>query len=99
MERFAAMFIFLKKQLFSVLLQHIGAGKILLADIQNVEDGTVMASFKKKHVMLFHNSNFEKFKLRFTILCKVLESKSSNNRDYLVKWTQKVVRMKEMFEL
>ena len=58
-----------------------------------------MASFKKKHVMLFHNLSFEKFKLRFTILCKVLESKSSNNRDYLVKWTQKLVRMKEMFEL
>ena len=58
-----------------------------------------MALFKKKYNILFHSSKFKEFKTRFTILCKVLESKSWNNRDILLEGTQKLVQIKEMTEL
>ena len=58
-----------------------------------------MASFKKKYDTLFHSSTFQEFKSHFTILCKVLELKSSNDRDILLEGTQQLVRTKEKFEL
>ena len=48
--------------------------------------------------MLFHSSKFKEFKPHFTILYKVLESKSSNNRDIFLEGAQKLVRITEMFK-
>ena len=50
-----------------------------------------MASFKKKYDTLFHSSKFKEFKSHFTILCKVSELKSSNDRDILLEGTQQLV--------
>ena len=53
----------------------------------------------EKYDTLFHSSKLKEFKLHFTILCKVLELKSSNDRDILLEGTQQLVRTKEKFEL
>ena len=58
-----------------------------------------MASFEKKYDILFHSSKFKEFKPRFTILFKVLESKTSNNEDIVLEGTQKLIRIKEMLKL
>ena len=87
-ERFAAMLIFFEKQFFAVLLKHIGAGKTSFAvnhTFEMCKTAHVVASFKKKFDILFHSSGckefmFKEFNHRFPILCKVLESKSSNNK-------------------
>ena len=50
-----------------------------------------MALFKKQYDMIFHSSDFKKFNPRFTILCKVLKTKISNNRDILLEGTQNFV--------
>ena len=53
----------------------------------------------EKYDTLFHSSKFKEFKPHFTILCKVFELKSSNDRDILLERTQQLVRTKEKFEL
>ena len=58
-----------------------------------------MALFKKQYNMLFYSSDFKEFNPRLTILCKVLKTKISNNRDILLEGTQNFVRIKEMFKL
>ena len=54
---------------------------------------------RKKYDMLFHSLKFKEFKPYFTILCKSLESTISNNIGILLEGIQKLVRIKEMFEL
>ena len=91
-----------RNAVFDGLLQHIGACKTSLAANHTFEmckTAMQWLRLRKKYDMLFHSLKFKEFKSRFTILCKVLESKSSNNRDILLEGTQQLVRIKEMFEL
>ena len=101
-ESFAEMLTFLKMQLFAVLRQHIEDGKTSLAANHTLEMRVKLqysGLVYEKYDTLFHSSKLKEFKLHFTILCKVLELKSSNDRDILLEGTQQLVRTKEKFEL